>query len=148
MRCVSPFARSKGRGPKAFSTARSFCRDALAAAVACARKLVARAGAAAVADNPRWFLGTFVVRLASPLLLGDAVGALRAAAATDSTMACSAEAGTAAEARRSADVEGSGEARLGMGAALRDVVLPGAVERLMKASEGWPRPWPRHPGDR
>lgn len=85
-----------------------------------------------MADDPRWFLGTFVVKLASPLLLGDAVGALRAAA-------CSAKAGTFEV--RAAELELGGAARLGMEPTLRDVVLPGAVERLTKVSKGYgPRP--------
>eukprot|EP00903_Cladosiphon_okamuranus_P014724 g13644.t1 len=125
-------ARSKSRGPKAYSTARSFCREALAAAVACARELIGRAGAAAVADDPQWFLGTLVVKLTSPMLLGDAVGALRAAAGA-SAVACSAGAGTAAEVRGAGTERSEEAAREGIGATLRDVVLPGAVQRLMKA---------------
>lgn len=121
-----PSFRCKSRGPKEYSTARSFCREALASAVACARKLIGRAGAGAVADDPQWFLGTFVVKLASPLLLGDAVAALRAAAAS---AACSAEPGTS-------EAGGAGLER--MDVALRDIVLPGAVERLTKVGKGPP----------
>lgn len=112
-------SRSKGQGPKAYSTARSFCSEALSAAVDCGRQLVRREGAAAViAEKPRWFLDSFVVAMASPLLLGDAVGALRAASA--------------------ASVEGAGgkeeEEEEDVAGALRDVVLPGAVDRLTKVS--------------
>lgn len=112
-------SRSKGQGPKAYSTARSFCSEALSAAVDCGRQLLRREGAAAViAEKPRWFLDSFVVAMASPLLLGDAVGALRAASA--------------------ASVEGAGgeEEEEDVAGALRDVVLPGAVDRLTKVSGG------------
>lgn len=102
-----------------------------------------------MADDPKWFLGTLVVKLASPLLLGDAVGALRAAGGA-SAVACSAKAGTAAEVRGEGPERNEEEAaRVGMDATLRDVVLPGAVERLTKVSKGWPWPWPwpRQSGD-
>lgn len=66
------------------------------------------------------------------------MGALRAAAeAADNAAARSAEAGAAAEVR-GAEGRGSGAARSGMSEALRDVLLPGAVERLTKVSEGRP----------
>ncbi|CAM9848799.1 unnamed protein product, partial [Hapterophycus canaliculatus] len=119
---------SKNQGQKAYSTARSFCREALAAAVVCARKLIGLAGAAAIAGDPRWFLKTFVVKMASPLLLGDAVGALRAAGAVAAAAASSDAAAAAIVGERNAMA--SMEVEL---AALREVILPGAVERLTKA---------------
>lgn len=67
-----------------------------------------------IAARPRWFLDSFVVSMASPLLLGDAVGALRAASAASVDRA---------------EGEEEGERVAG---ALRDVVLPGAVDRLTK----------------
>ncbi|CAN0013817.1 unnamed protein product [Ectocarpus sp. 12 AP-2014] len=117
--------RSKSQGAKVYSTARSFCREALAAAVACARKLIGLAGGPVVMDDPRWFLETFVVKMASPLLLGDAVGAMRAASLVARGM------GTAAEGGEERGPDGSTSS--GMETALREVVLPGAVGRLIKA---------------
>ena len=116
--------RSKSEGPKAFSTSRSFCREALAAAVACARTLIGRAGAPIVAEKPRWFLGEFVVKMASPMLLGDAVKALRAAA---SVLPSSEELQAPGLEEREREGERAGRA-------LREVVLPGTVERLSKVS--------------
>ncbi|CAM9701088.1 unnamed protein product [Scytosiphon promiscuus] len=132
--------RSKSQGQKAYSTARSFCREALAAAVACARKLIGLAGAAAIAGDPRWFLNTFVVKMASPLLLGDAVGALRAAAAAATAAADSTgiDRGAACQAD-GIERYSNGEMRASDGlegvelAALREVILPGATDRLTKA---------------
>ncbi|CBN77464.1 expressed unknown protein [Ectocarpus siliculosus] len=117
--------RSKSQGAKVYSTARSFCREALTAAVACARKLIGLVGGLVVMDDPRWFLETFVVKMASPLLLGDAVGALRAASLAARGM------GTAAEGGEERGPDGSTPS--GMETALREVVLPGAVGRLIKA---------------
>lgn len=108
--------RSRSEGPKSYSTSRSFCREALAAAVACARTLIGRAGAPIVAEKTRWFLGEFVVKMASPMLLGDAVKALRAAASV----------------APSSEQAPGGEERAGR--ALREEVMPGAVERLAKVS--------------
>lgn len=126
-----------------YSTARSFCREALAAAVACSRKLIGRAGGEIVADDPRWFLEKFVVKMASPLLLGDAVGALLRAASAPASSSSAA----AAVAPASSVTAGALEARGGlesvptagfpsgrMGAAVREVILPGAVERLTKVT--------------
>lgn len=117
--------RSKKEGPKAFSTSRSFCREALAAAVACSRTLIGRAGAPIVAEKPRWFLGEFVVKMASPMLLGDAVKALRVAS-------------SAAPSDEPSDgqLQGpGGEDRERARDALREVVLPGSVERLAKVKK-------------
>lgn len=122
----APAPRSKSQGAKVYSTARSFCREALAAAVACARKLVGLAGGPVVMDDPRWFLETFVVKMASPLLLGDAVGAMRAASVAARGM------GTAAEGGEERGPDGNTPS--GMETSLREVVLPGAVGRLIKVS--------------
>ncbi|CAB1115581.1 unnamed protein product [Ectocarpus sp. CCAP 1310/34] len=115
----------RSQGAKVHSTARSFCREALAAAVACARKLIGLAGGPVVMDDSRWFLETFVVKMTSPLLLGDAVGALRAASLVARGMGTTAEGGE----ERGPD----GSTSSGMETVLREVVLPGAVGRLIKA---------------
>ncbi len=116
--------------------------------MACARKLIGRAGAAVVAGDPRWFLDKFVVKMASPLLLGDAVGTLRAAS---SSPAAAASAATAVgglslvgegqdvepDPKRdsySSDTPAGVEVVLEVDEVLRDVVLPGAVERLTKVT--------------
>jgi len=77
-----------------------------------------------VAEDPRWFLEKFVVKMASPLLLGDAVGALRAAASSPAA---------ATTAVRTFS-QGGGGHNVEAGEVLRDVVLPGAVERLKKVT--------------
>lgn len=66
-----------------------------------------------MASDPRWFLDKFVVAMASPMLLGDAAGALYKAAFFPYW-----EEGGG----------GRGEERV----ALREIVLPGAVEQLTK----------------
>lgn len=103
--------RCKSQGPKPYTTARLFCRETLAAAVACARALIGRVGAPAVTADPHWFLGDFVVAMASPLLLGDVVRALHAASEGNP--------------RREGEEEQATRV-------LRDVVLPGAVERITR----------------
>lgn len=82
-----------------------------------------------VAD-PQRFLGEFVEAMASPFLLGDAVAALREAAAPPSSSEAENGAGD------NSNSLGGGEGRGGdLVMALRDMVLPGAVERLAKASD-------------
>lgn len=112
--CPPPLnRRCKSQGSKPYTTARLFCRETLAAAVACARALIRRAGAPVITADPHWFLGDFVVAMASPLLLGDAVKALHAAS----------------EGNPGREVEEEQGTRV-----LRNVVLPGAVERITKLS--------------
>lgn len=78
--------------------------------------------------DPERFMRVFVVEMASPLLLGDAVKALRTAASAD---AKTAEEGEGVHTTSSEEIVDPFEAIR----ALREVVMPGAVQRLTKVSK-------------
>ena len=75
--------------------------------------MVGRAGSSVLVESSRWFLVDFVVAMASPMLLADAVRALHLA---------------------SEGTQGLGGRQEDATRALRDVLLPGAVERITKVS--------------
>ncbi|CAM9191790.1 unnamed protein product [Choristocarpus tenellus] len=133
----SLISRSKKGNRKAYTTARIFCQDVRAAAVACARTMVSCAGCVMIPSNPEAFMHHAVQSLGSPLLLADGVKSLADMVAVDgidSDIGAGVEGGEQlSQGREKEEERGDAEVLEGARKALHVVVLPGAVELICKA---------------